>query len=53
MKPVYIGDTIKVRVEILSLDGRGNVELSTNVYNQEGNMVIEGTAHVKLPEERG
>lgn len=45
--PVRIGDTLKVVGEVI--DKRKDkkiLTLQTNVYNQEGNMVIEGSAVV-------
>ncbi len=48
--PVYIGDTITARIEVLSIrDGRPVATLSTNCYNQEGELVIEGEAVVLAP----
>ena len=43
--PVYIGDTITARVEVISIEGK-KVSLATDVFNQQGDKVITGTAKV-------
>ena len=48
-KPVYIGDTITARVEIIDVKQNGKARLMTNVFNQNGECVIDGEAEVKLP----
>jgi len=52
LSPVYIGDTITARVEILRLEreGKGAV-LKTEAVNQDGRLVATGEAAVLLPEE--
>lgn len=52
LKPVYIGDTITARVEIEKLLDKGRARLKTTVVNQTGELVVDGTALVKLPPER-
>lgn len=47
--PVYFGDTICATVKIKELLPKGKAVLNTLVENQEGNVVIEGEAVVKLP----
>lgn len=48
-KPVYIGDEITVRIEVVGKNEEKNrVELSTICYNQDEEIVIKGTA-VVLP----
>ena len=48
--PVFIDDMITARVEVLSVrEDRPIATLSTNCYNQEGKLVIEGEAVVMLP----
>lgn len=49
LKPVYLGDTITAKVEITELMEKGKAELRTVVTNQDGIMVVDGTALVKLP----
>jgi len=50
LAPVYIGDTITARAEVVNLDQEKNrVTLSTNCYNQEGTMVIRGEAVLSPP----
>lgn len=48
--PVYIGDTITAVIEVSSMrEGKPIVTLSTNCYNQQETLVIEGKAIVMLP----
>lgn len=50
LAPVYIGDTITARAEVIHVDKEKNrVTLSTNCYNQEGTMVIKGEAVLSPP----
>ena len=47
LKPVYIGDEITAVVEVISVDGR-KVDLKTTCANQNGDIVIDGTAFVSM-----
>ncbi|OQB54957.1 MAG: (R)-specific enoyl-CoA hydratase [Deltaproteobacteria bacterium ADurb.Bin151] len=50
LAPVYIGDTITARVEILELNTEKNrVRLKTTCSNQDGVMVLEGFGLVSPP----
>jgi len=50
MAPVYIGDTITARAEVIDVEEEKNrVTLSTNCFNQEGTMVIKGEAVLSPP----
>lgn len=50
--PVYIGDTIKVRVEVAELDPERNRATMAIVWtNQDGTQVAEGQMVVKPPRE--
>lgn len=51
LKPVFIGDTVSARVEVAEvLNSAKNVlRLSTQVRNQDGDLVIDGFAVVKAP----
>ena len=51
LAPVYLGDTITACVEVEELLPRGKARLRTQVYNQDGTLVVDGTALVKLPKE--
>ena len=45
--PVFIGDTIKARVEIIELVSEKNIaRLKTQIFNQEGTVVVDGEAKV-------
>ncbi|MCM1541490.1 MAG: MaoC family dehydratase [Blautia sp.] len=46
-KPVYVGDTVTARVRITEIRTEKNIIiLETNVYDQEENCVILGTAKI-------
>lgn len=48
--PVYIGDTVTARVEILAVDYDTNrAELRTTCINQNGETVVDGRAIVSPP----
>lgn len=46
--PVYIGDTITARVEIMEIND-GKAIMETKVFNQNGKLVVDGKAKVLLP----
>lgn len=47
MGPVYIGDTIKANVELLEkIEGKNILKLKTICTNQQGEVVLSGTATV-------
>ncbi|WP_312246779.1 MaoC family dehydratase [Stutzerimonas nitrititolerans] len=48
-RPVKIGDTITVHVEILEKLPKNRVRVGTNVTNQNGELVVEGEAEVLAP----
>ncbi|MHB0803999.1 MaoC family dehydratase [Stutzerimonas nitrititolerans] len=48
-RPVKIGDTITVHVEILEKLPKNRVRVGTNVSNQNGELVVEGEAEVLAP----
>lgn len=45
IKPVFIGDIITARVEIISIEGK-NIILETKCYNHENNIVLLGKAKI-------
>lgn len=53
LKPVYIGDTVTARVIVSDIinEGKNILRLSTQVFNQNAEMVIDGYAVVKAPRE--
>jgi 3-hydroxybutyryl-CoA dehydratase len=56
LRPVYIGDTITSRVEVVALDlERGRATMGLTWRNQKGELTAEGEAVVKPPRtaERG
>ncbi|MDB5930178.1 MAG: Phosphate butyryltransferase [Polaromonas sp.] len=53
LKPVHVGDTLTITVKATSLDAdRHQVWLDTRCTDQDGDVVIEGEAHVAAPVEK-
>jgi len=53
LAPVRIGDTITARVEVVEIKREKNkVSLQTRCFNQNGVMVIDGTALVSPPKSK-
>ncbi len=47
MHPVFIDDTVTVKVEVMSArESRGLASVSTNVYNQDGELCVKGEAMI-------
>src|SRR5690606_34164435 len=49
IKPVYIGDTISVRLEIIEILEKSRMKISSKVYNQHGELTVDGISLVKAP----
>jgi len=50
LAPVYIGDTVTARVEVLEVSSGGKrLRLKTQVINQHGTVVVDGEAFVVPP----
>lgn len=49
LKPVFIGDTVTAKVEITDISAKNVAYLSTQVYNQKNEIVVDGYAKIKLP----
>ncbi|NUM46139.1 MAG: MaoC family dehydratase [Anaerolineales bacterium] len=48
--PVFLGDTITAEIEVATVrPGKPIATLTTNCYNQDGTLVIEGKATVLIP----
>ncbi|HNB53810.1 MAG TPA: MaoC family dehydratase [Anaerolineales bacterium] len=48
--PVFLGDTITAVLEVATVrEGKPIATLTTNCYNQDGTLVIEGKATVLVP----
>jgi len=51
LAPVRIGDTLTARVEVVEiLEQRNRLRLGTQVRNQDGTLVVDGSAWVMPPE---
>lgn len=51
LKPTYIQDTITAEVEVIAIDEKGRLELSTKVFRQDGDLLVDGKARVLPPRE--
>lgn len=52
VKPVFIGDTIRVRAEVVEkIDRQQRVILKTDIYNQRGELVVTGRGVTMVREE--
>ncbi len=50
LAPVYIGDTITARAEVVEIIAEKNrIRLKTTCFNQEGTIVLDGEATVSPP----
>jgi 3-hydroxybutyryl-CoA dehydratase len=47
--PVFIGDRITATVEVVAVEEKGRVRLSTTCRNQDGTVVVDGEARVIAP----
>ena len=48
-KPVKLGDTLTVRLEILEKLPKYRVRIATRVFNQHGELVVDGEAEIIAP----
>ncbi|WP_462379262.1 MaoC family dehydratase [Pseudomonas sp. Marseille-QA0892] len=48
-KPVKLGDTLSVRIQVLEKLPKNRVRLATEVFNQHGDQVVDGEAEVLAP----
>jgi 3-hydroxybutyryl-CoA dehydratase len=52
LRPVFIGDTVTTRVEIVELiEGKRRIRLATTVRNDRDELVVDGEAVILLPKE--
>jgi len=51
-RPVKVGDTITIKVTAKEKDAKGKVVLDTECANQDGEVVVSGTAEVIAPSEK-
>jgi acyl dehydratase len=50
-RPVKLGDTLTVKLEVLEKLPKGRVRLATRVFNQNAEQVVDGEAEVLAPRE--
>lgn len=51
-RPVKLGDTLTVELEVLEKLPKGRVRLATRVFNQNAQQVVDGEAEVLAPREQ-
>lgn len=47
-KPIHVGDTLTAKLKIISIDKRKVCTVETLVYNQNGELVLDGKAESKV-----
>lgn len=47
--PVFIGDTVQVRLEIVEVLPKGRLKISSKIFNQSDECVVDGYSIVKPP----
>lgn len=52
LKPVFVGDCLTAKVEIVEILPKNKAKLSTIITNQKSENVVSGHAIVKLPHEQ-
>lgn len=52
LRPVRLGDEIRVELEILEKQAKNRVRIATRVFNQDGKQVVDGIATVMAPTEK-
>ena len=50
-RPVKLGDSLQVRLEVLEKLPKGRIKLATRVFNQNDELVVDGEAEVLAPRE--
>jgi acyl dehydratase len=51
-RPVKLGDTLTVELEVLEKLPKGRVRIATRVFNQHAEQVVDGEAEVLAPREK-
>ncbi len=49
-RPVYIGDTITAKLELIEIINEKRWKIQSQVFNQNGEMVVDGFSIVKPPQ---
>jgi 3-hydroxybutyryl-CoA dehydratase len=50
-RPVYLGDELRVRVEVVEVAEKRRVRMATTIHNQRGEAVLDGEALLSVPRE--
>lgn len=51
LQPAFLGDEVEARAEVESIPKDGRAKMTTNCYNQNGELIIKGQALVKFDQE--
>lgn len=51
LRPVKIGDELRIELEILEKLPKGRVRIASNIFNQNNKMVVRGEASVLAPQQ--
>ncbi|MCY1260208.1 (R)-specific enoyl-CoA hydratase [compost metagenome] len=51
-RPVKLGDSLTVELEVLEKLPKNRVKVATRVFNQNGEMVVDGAAEVLAPKQK-
>lgn len=49
LAPVFIGDTVTVRLEVAEVLEKGHLKITSQIFNQDSKMVVDGFSVVKPP----
>ncbi|MCL2657383.1 MAG: MaoC family dehydratase [Betaproteobacteria bacterium] len=52
MRPVKLGDTLRVELEVIEKLPKNRVRLATRIFNQDDKLVVDGEAEVMAPEHK-
>jgi 3-hydroxybutyryl-CoA dehydratase len=52
LKPVFIRDTITVKVEVVEILPKGSMKLSSQIFNQDNELVVDGFSEVIPPKDK-
>ncbi len=52
LKPVFIGDTVKIEISVISYENPDKVHLRTQIRNFAEELLVDGTATLKVPKSK-
>ncbi len=51
-KPVFIGDTVTVQLEVIEVLEKGFLKIRSTIFNQNNDIVVDGFSVVKPPKDK-